>query len=131
MPALADQLHAIWSADHEGFAPKYLLRGVDSSRKFPSSFRPPSADYCRFTKLDVLREDQGNKLEKQLEQRGQEMDDDQFEAELDTIVASTVQDLCFKPLCALTLSEPPKWVATSTTDPTLQDDDRRFGQPRP
>ncbi|KAJ7283245.1 hypothetical protein C8J57DRAFT_730658 [Mycena rebaudengoi] len=45
------------------------------------------------------------------------MDDDRFEAELDTIVASTVQDLCFKPLCALTLSEPPKWVATSTTDP--------------
>ncbi|KAJ7271267.1 hypothetical protein C8J57DRAFT_1508220 [Mycena rebaudengoi] len=44
-------------------------------------------------------------------------DDDRFEAELDTIVASTVQDLCFKPLCALTLSEPPKWVATSTTDP--------------
>jgi hypothetical protein len=44
MPALADQLHAIWSADDQvccftshtrssGFAPKYLLRGVDSSRK--------------------------------------------------------------------------------------------------
>jgi hypothetical protein len=67
-----------------------------------------------FTKLDILREVQGNKLEKQLEQRGQEMDDDQFEAELDTIVALAVQDLCFKPLCALMLSEPPKWVATSS-----------------
>jgi hypothetical protein len=67
-----------------------------------------------FTKLDVLREDQGNKLEKQLERRGQEIDDDKFEAELDTIVASAVQDLCFKPLCAITLSEPPKWVATSS-----------------
>jgi hypothetical protein len=72
-----------------------------------------------FTKLDVLREDQGNKLEKRLERQGQEMDDDKFEAELDAIVASTVRDLCFKPLRALALSEPPKWVATSSACPLL------------
>ncbi|KAJ6447861.1 hypothetical protein C8R45DRAFT_1224809 [Mycena sanguinolenta] len=43
-------------------------------------------------------------------------DDDEFEAALDTMVTSTVQDLCVKPLYALTPSEPPKWVVTSTTD---------------
>ncbi|KAJ6447817.1 hypothetical protein C8R45DRAFT_1115690 [Mycena sanguinolenta] len=34
------------------------------------------------------------------------------------MVASKVQDLCVKPLYALTPSEPPKWVATATTDPS-------------
>ncbi|KAJ7640907.1 hypothetical protein B0H17DRAFT_1216470 [Mycena rosella] len=102
MPALADQLHAIWVCAEIPFAGGRLFEKVPI--------------IVVFTKLDVLREDLGNKLEKQLERRGQEINDDEFEAELDTIMASTVQDLCFKPLCALT-SEPPKWVATSTTDP--------------
>ncbi|KAJ6447814.1 hypothetical protein C8R45DRAFT_1047221 [Mycena sanguinolenta] len=37
------------------------------------------------------------------------------------MVTSTIQDLCVKPLCVLTPSEPPKWVATSTTDPRYVD----------
>ncbi|KAJ7282402.1 hypothetical protein C8J57DRAFT_45050 [Mycena rebaudengoi] len=131
MPALADQLHAIWVCAEIPFAGGRLFeKGVErilveyqgncaSSiyHHFPLHFDPTVPIIVVFTKLDVLREDQGNKLEKQLERRGEEMDDDKFEAELDTIVASTVQDLCLKPLCALTLSEPPKWVVTSTTDP--------------
>ncbi|KAJ7282258.1 hypothetical protein C8J57DRAFT_1172324 [Mycena rebaudengoi] len=131
MPALADQLHAIWVCAEIPFAGGRLFetgverilaeyRGNCASsiyHHFPPDFDPTVPIIVVFTKLDVLREDQGNKLEKQLERRGEEMDDDKFEAELDTIVASTVQDLCFKPLCALALTEPPKWVATSTTDP--------------
>ncbi|KAJ6555941.1 hypothetical protein B0H19DRAFT_1151603 [Mycena capillaripes] len=113
MPALADQLHAIWVCAEIPFAGGRLFeKGVE---RILVEYRGNLPIIVVFTKLDVLREDLGNKLEKQLEQRGQEMDDDEFEAELDTIVGSTVQDLCFKPLCALTLSEPPKWVATSTT----------------
>ena len=42
-----------------------------------------------FTKLDVLRVDKENKLEKQLEQRGQDMDDDEFEAALDALANGT------------------------------------------
>ncbi|KAJ7733115.1 hypothetical protein B0H16DRAFT_1426817 [Mycena metata] len=115
MPALADQLHAIWVCAEIPFAGGRLFeKGVE---RILVEYRGNLPIIVVFTKLDVLREDLGNKLEKQLEQQGQEMDDNKFEAELDTIVASTVQDLCFKPLCALTLSEPPKWVATSTTDP--------------
>ncbi|KAJ7318725.1 hypothetical protein DFH08DRAFT_891821 [Mycena albidolilacea] len=114
MPALADQLHAIWVCAEIPFAGGRLFeKGVE---RILLEYRGNLPIIVVFTKLDVLREDQGNKLEKQLEQQGQEMDDDQFEAELDTIVASAVQDLCFEPLCALMLSEPPKWVATSTTD---------------
>ncbi|KAJ7740165.1 hypothetical protein B0H16DRAFT_1274426, partial [Mycena metata] len=116
MPALADQLHAIWVCAEIPFAGGRLFeKGVE---RILVEYRGNLPIIVVFTKLDVLREDLGNKLEKQLEQQGQEMDDNKFEAELDTIVASTVQDLCFKPLCALTLSEPPKWVATSVpTDP--------------
>ncbi|KAJ7241581.1 hypothetical protein C8J57DRAFT_1477698 [Mycena rebaudengoi] len=115
MPTLADQLHAIWVCAEIPFAGGRLFeKGVE---RILLEYRGNLPIIVVFTKLDILREDQGNKLEKHLERRGEEMDDDKFEAELDTIVASTVQDLCFKPLCALTLSEPPKWVATSTTDP--------------
>ncbi|KAJ7264102.1 hypothetical protein B0H12DRAFT_1230840 [Mycena haematopus] len=113
MPALADQLHAIWVCAEIPFAGGRLFeRGVE---RILTEYRGTLPIIVVFTKLDVLRTDRGDKLEKQLESRGQEMDDDEFEAELDDIVDATVQDLCVKPLCALIL-EPPKWVATSTTD---------------
>ncbi|KAJ7709410.1 hypothetical protein B0H16DRAFT_1703793 [Mycena metata] len=120
MSALADQLHAIWVCAEIPFAGGRLFeKGVE---RILVEYRGNLPIIVVFTKLDVLREDLGNKLEKQLEQQGQEMDDNKFEAELDTIVASTVQDLCFRPLCALALSDPPKWVATSTTDKTTATD---------
>ncbi|KAJ6447859.1 hypothetical protein C8R45DRAFT_1115655 [Mycena sanguinolenta] len=115
MPALADQLHAIWVCAEIPFAGGRLFeRGVE---RMLLEYRGNLPIIVVFTKLDVLRVDQGDKLEKQLERQGQEMDDDEFEAALDAMVTSTVQDLCVKPLYALTPSESPKWVATSTTDP--------------
>ncbi|KAJ6454332.1 hypothetical protein C8R45DRAFT_1082737 [Mycena sanguinolenta] len=115
MPALADQLHAIWVCAEIPFAGGRLFeRGVE---RILLEYRGNLPIIVVFTKLDVLRVDQENKLEKQLEREGQEMDDDEFEAALDAKVTSIVQDLCVEPLYALTPSEPPKWVATSTTDP--------------
>ncbi|KAJ6602021.1 hypothetical protein DFH09DRAFT_1302183 [Mycena vulgaris] len=65
-----------------------------------------------FTKLDILREKKEKKLEKELEQRDEDMEDKEFEAELDTAVEEGVQELCVKPLRAL--SPEYRWVATST-----------------
>ncbi|KAJ6454319.1 hypothetical protein C8R45DRAFT_1111948 [Mycena sanguinolenta] len=115
MPALADHLHAIWVCAEILFAGGRLFeRGVE---RILLEYRGNLPIIVVFTKLDVLRVDQGDKLEKELERQGQEMDDDEFEAALDTMVTSTVQVLCVKPLDALTPSEPPKWVPTLTTDP--------------
>ncbi|KAF7360885.1 G domain-containing protein [Mycena sanguinolenta] len=114
-PALADQLHAIWVCAEIPFAGGRLFeRGVE---RILLEYRGNLPIIVVFTKLDVLRVALESKLEKELEQRDEEMEDDEFEAALDTRVTSRVQDLCVKPLCDLTPSEPPKWVATSTTDP--------------
>jgi hypothetical protein len=65
-----------------------------------------------FTKLDILRLKKEEKLEVELEQRDEDMDDKEFEAEIDTAVDEGVQELCVKPLRAL--SPAYRWIATSS-----------------
>ncbi|KAJ6453986.1 hypothetical protein C8R45DRAFT_1112244 [Mycena sanguinolenta] len=80
MPALADQLHEIWICAEIPFAGGRLF---ERCRKNFVGISGKFADYW-------------DRLEKQLERRGQEMDDDEFEAALDAMVISTVQNLCVK-----------------------------------
>lgn len=75
-----------------------------------------------FTKLDILRERRAEKLEKELEQRGDDMDDQKFEDTIDAVVIEAVQELCVKPLCDLTPSDHQiyPWIATSSGCGALQ-----------
>ena len=68
-----------------------------------------------FTKLDILHEHRETRLEKELEQRGDDMKDEEFDATIKTVVNEDVQNLCVKPLYALTPPDYPKypWIATS------------------
>ena len=65
-----------------------------------------------FTKLDILREKEEVKLEKALLQRDQELDDEEFDAAIDAAVDEGVQELCVKPLQALSLGY--RWITTSS-----------------
>lgn len=65
-----------------------------------------------FTKLDLLREQKEVKLEKALEQRDEDMEDEDFEVEVDTAVDEEMQQLCIEPLRALSLEY--QWIATSS-----------------
>ena len=69
-----------------------------------------------FTKLDILREHRETRLEKELDQRGEDMDDREFNAKIESVLNEDVQNLCVKPLCALTRSDYSKypWIATSS-----------------
>jgi hypothetical protein len=69
-----------------------------------------------FTKLDILRERREKRLEEELEQRGDDMDDEKFDAKIEDVINEDVQNLCVTPLCALTPSDCPKypWIATSS-----------------
>ena len=68
-----------------------------------------------FTKLDILRETCEKKLEEDLERQDEEMDDDTFEAKIETVVDKAVQTLCVEPLHALIPSDCPyPWIATSS-----------------
>ncbi|KAJ6619219.1 hypothetical protein B0H10DRAFT_2027213 [Mycena sp. CBHHK59/15] len=114
MPALGDQLHAIWVCAEIPFAGGRLFEaGVERILK---EYRKNFPIIVVFTKLDILRVHREEKLEKELEQRGEDMDDKEFDTEIDAVVKGAVQDLCFKPLCALTSSDYPEypWIATST-----------------
>ena len=69
-----------------------------------------------FTKLDIVRETCEKKLEEDLDRQGEDMDDDAFEAKIETVVDKAVQSLCVEPLRALM---PPDcleypWIATSS-----------------
>ena len=66
-----------------------------------------------FTKLDILREHRETRLEKELEQRGDDMDDEEFDAKIEAVVKEDVQNLCVKPLCALAPLDCP-WIAMSS-----------------
>jgi GTP1/Obg family GTP-binding protein len=66
-----------------------------------------------FTKLDILREKEEVKLEKALQQRDEELEDEEFDAQVDAAVDDGVQELCVKPLQALSLDY--RWIATSST----------------
>jgi len=66
-----------------------------------------------FTKLDILREHRETRLERELEERGDDMDDEEFDATIEVVINEDVQNLCVKPLCALMPSDCPKWIATS------------------
>jgi hypothetical protein len=69
-----------------------------------------------FTKLDILRDHQEVKVFQELEQSGEDMNDNEIDAKIDALVDLEMQDLCIKPLCILTESDPPKypWVTTSS-----------------
>ncbi|KAJ7263023.1 hypothetical protein C8J57DRAFT_1231621 [Mycena rebaudengoi] len=84
-PALGDQLHAIWVCAEIPFAGNRMF---ETGRK---------------------------KLEVELEQRDEDMDDKEFEAEIDTAVDEEVQELCVKPLRALNLDNfQAGWVSSFT-----------------
>ncbi|KAJ6478667.1 hypothetical protein DFH09DRAFT_430909 [Mycena vulgaris] len=109
-PALGDQLHAIWVCAQIPFAGSRMFEtGVERILK---EYQATFPIIVVFTKLDILREKKEKKLEKELEQRDEDMEDKEFEAELDTAVEEGVQELCVKPLRAL--SPEYRWVATST-----------------
>ena len=69
-----------------------------------------------FTKLDILREHREAKLEEELKQRGEDIDDEELDAKIEPVVNEDVQNLCVKPLCALTPAGCPEypWIATSS-----------------
>ncbi|KAJ7710261.1 hypothetical protein B0H14DRAFT_3021770 [Mycena olivaceomarginata] len=113
MPALGDQLHAIWVCAEIPFAGGRLFEtGVEQILK--GSWEIPII--VVFTKLDVLRDHQEVKLNEELEERDEDMDDNEFDAKIDTLVDQEMQDRCIMPLCTLMESDSPKypWVATST-----------------
>ncbi|KAF8197661.1 hypothetical protein K438DRAFT_1759794 [Mycena galopus ATCC 62051] len=70
-----------------------------------------------FTKLDVLRDHQEVKLNEELEEYGEDLDDDEFDTKIDTLVDQEMRDRCIVPLCTVLKSDLPKypWVATSTS----------------
>ncbi|KAJ7225083.1 hypothetical protein C8J57DRAFT_1481857 [Mycena rebaudengoi] len=109
-PALGDQLHAIWVCAEIPFAGSRMFKtGVERILK---EYRVIIPIIVVFTKLDILRLKKEEKLEVELEQRDEDMDDKEFEAEIDTAVDEGVQELCVKPLRAL--SPAYRWIATST-----------------
>ncbi|KAJ6590739.1 hypothetical protein B0H10DRAFT_2092139 [Mycena sp. CBHHK59/15] len=114
MPALGDRLHAIWVCAEIPFAGGRLFEaGVE---RMLNECRGQVPIIVVFTKLDILREQQTEKLETQLEQRGEDMEDEEFEEKIDALVKEGVQDLCVKPLSALGPFGFPEypWIATST-----------------
>ena len=66
-----------------------------------------------FTKLDLLHLRVEEKIEKQLEDLGEELEDDAFEERVDLEVRTAVHSRCVEPLYALTSSDIP-WVVTSS-----------------
>ncbi|KAJ6453983.1 hypothetical protein C8R45DRAFT_944902 [Mycena sanguinolenta] len=85
MPALADQLHPIWVCAEIPFAGGRIFeKGVE---RILLEYRGNLPVIVVFTKLDALRNWE---------------DGDEFEAALDAMATSTVQDLCVTPLYALT-----------------------------
>jgi len=68
-----------------------------------------------FTKLDILREDMALKFEKQLEEQGEDLNDDEFEKRLDALVVTAVNSLCIQPFCTLTKSDSPKYPCIETS----------------
>ncbi|KAF8146100.1 hypothetical protein K438DRAFT_1870589 [Mycena galopus ATCC 62051] len=109
-PALGDQLHAIWICAQIPFAGSRMFEaGVERILK---EYQATFPIIVVFTKLDLLREREEKKLEKELEQRGEDMEDEEFEEKIDTAVDKGVQELCVKPLRAL--SPGYRWIATST-----------------
>ncbi|KAJ6512357.1 hypothetical protein DFH09DRAFT_1197268 [Mycena vulgaris] len=109
-PALSDQLHAIWVCAQIPFAGSRMFEtGVE---RILQQYQGTFPIIVVFTKLDILREKEEVKLEKALQQRGEELDDEEFDAEVDAAVDKGVQELCVKPLQAL--SQDYRWIATST-----------------
>ncbi|KAJ7117059.1 hypothetical protein C8R44DRAFT_983342 [Mycena epipterygia] len=110
MPALGDQLHAVWVCAEIPFAGSRLFEaGVE---RILEEYKGTLPIIVVFTKLDLFREKEEGKLEKELEQRDENMEDEEFEAQIDTAVEKGVQELCVKPLRAL--SPEYHWIATST-----------------
>ena len=82
---------------------------------FPPHFTPSVPIIVVFTKLDILRETLEKKLEEDLVRKGEDMDDNAFEAKIEAGVVKAVQTLCVEPLRALTPSGPEyPWIATSS-----------------
>ncbi|KAJ7900831.1 hypothetical protein B0H13DRAFT_2516212 [Mycena leptocephala] len=110
MPALGDQLHAIWVCAEIPFAGSRPFEiGVERILK---EYQGTFPIIVVFTKLDLLREQKEGKLEKALEQQDRVMEDKEFEVELDAAVDKGMQELCIKPLRVL--SPGYQWIATST-----------------
>ncbi|KIJ28180.1 hypothetical protein M422DRAFT_270584 [Sphaerobolus stellatus SS14] len=113
MPALADRLHAIWVCAEIPFSGSRLFEtGVE---RLLTECQDSVPIIVVFTKLDILRLRVEGKVEKQLEERGEDLDDDEFEKIIDAKMDEAVHSLCVQPFCALTASDSPKypWVATS------------------
>ncbi|KAF8064235.1 hypothetical protein FPV67DRAFT_1671980 [Lyophyllum atratum] len=115
MPALRDQLHAIWVCAEIPFAGGRLFeKGVELLlKKCPEDASVPII--VVFTKLDILHEHRAAKLEKELVQSDEDLTDEEFESRVEAIVNEAVQILCVEPLCTLTGTSTPKyrWIATS------------------
>jgi GTPase involved in cell partitioning and DNA repair len=79
---------------------------------FPSNITWSVPIIVVFTKLDILREKEEVKLERELQQRDEELDDEEFDAKVDAAVDKGVQELCVKPLQAL--SPDYRWITTSS-----------------
>ncbi|KIJ41354.1 hypothetical protein M422DRAFT_31745 [Sphaerobolus stellatus SS14] len=113
MPALKDQIHAIWICAEIPFAGSRLFeKGVERLLK---EFRWDVPIIVLFTKLDILRQHRENELEQELERRDEEMEDTEFEARLDNIVDAEVEKLCIKPLHEFTRPDGLQyhWIKTS------------------
>ncbi|KAJ7511948.1 hypothetical protein B0H11DRAFT_720183 [Mycena galericulata] len=110
MPALADQLHALWVCAEIPFAGGRLFEaGVE---QLLTRYRGASVPIVVvFTKLDILREKWVDKLEQEL---GDEMEDKEFDDAVDAAVEAQVQELCVEPLRALSPENTLDYIATST-----------------
>ncbi|KIJ35071.1 hypothetical protein M422DRAFT_782635 [Sphaerobolus stellatus SS14] len=113
MLALADRLHAIWVCAEIPFSGSHLFEtGVE---RLLTECQDSVPIIMVFTKLDILRLRVESKVEKQLEERGEDLDDNEFEKIIDAKMDEAVYSLCVQPFCALTASDSPKypWVAAS------------------
>jgi GTPase SAR1 family protein len=68
-----------------------------------------------FTKLDILREHRERRLEKELEQRGEDIDDQEFDAKIEAVIEEDLMNLCVNPLRALMPSDCPKYPCIATS----------------